>query len=91
MDRVLNNQENFFNDNPNFRRSIAAFPESNQGYVYIDWTKSQEFIESQLPILKFVEIIGKPFLNKLHSLTISSYDSNNMQLKAGIFFLLNEL
>ncbi|MGB3756188.1 MAG: DUF3352 domain-containing protein, partial [Rivularia sp. (in: cyanobacteria)] len=90
MDEAINNKENFFNDNRNFQDSIAAIPQSNQGYVYIDWEKSQYFLESQLPILKLVEIIGKPFLDKLQSFTISSYDSNSELLKAGVFFLLRE-
>jgi hypothetical protein len=89
MDEAINNKENFFNDNRNFQDSIAAIPQSNQGYVFIDWKKSQDFIESQLPILKLVEIIGKPFLDKLQSFTISSYDSNSELLKAGVFFLLD--
>ncbi len=90
MDEAINNKENFFNDNRNFQDSIAAIPQSNQGYVYVDWEKSQDFIESQLPILKLLEIIGKPFLDKLQSFTISSYDSNSELLKAGVFFLLRE-
>ena len=90
MDEAINNKENFFNDNRNFQNSIAAIPQLNQGYVYIDWEKSQDFIESQLPILKLLEIIGKPFLDKLQSFTISSYDSNSELLKAGVFFLLRE-
>ncbi len=89
MNEALNNKENFFNDNSNFQNSIAAIPQPNQGYVYIDWTKSHDLIENQLPILKFVEIIGKPFLDKLRSLTISSYQSNSELLKAGIMFLLD--
>ncbi|MBF2017103.1 MAG: DUF3352 domain-containing protein [Rivularia sp. T60_A2020_040] len=89
MDEVLNNKENFFNDNHNFQKSIAGIPQPNQGYVFIDWTKSQNFIENQLPILKLVEIIGKPFFDKLQSLTISSYDSNPNLLKAGALFIFN--
>ncbi|NJN11650.1 MAG: DUF3352 domain-containing protein [Richelia sp. RM1_1_1] len=89
MDEVLNNKENFFNDNHNFQKSIAAIPQPNQGYIFIDWTKSQTFIENQLPILKLVEIIGKPFFDKLQSLTISSYDSNTNLLKAGALFLFD--
>jgi hypothetical protein len=88
MDEAINNKENFFNDNRNFQDSIAAIPQLNQGYVYIDWEKSQNFIESQLPILKLVEIIGKPFIDKLQSFTISSYDSNSELFKIGVFFLL---
>ncbi|MEM6753414.1 MAG: DUF3352 domain-containing protein [Cyanobacteria bacterium P01_C01_bin.38] len=90
MDEAINNKENLFNNNRKFQDSIAAIPQLNQGYVYIDWEKCQNFIESQLPILKLVEIIGKPFLDKLQSFTISSYDSNSELLKAGIFFLLRE-
>ncbi|MEO1432108.1 MAG: DUF3352 domain-containing protein [Cyanobacteria bacterium J06633_8] len=90
MDKALNKQENFFKDNPSFKDSIAAIPQPNEGYVYIDWDKSKHYIESQLPILKFVEIIGKPFLDKLQSLTISSYENNQELLKVGIFFLSNE-
>ncbi|MEB3215233.1 MAG: DUF3352 domain-containing protein [Nostocales cyanobacterium 94392] len=89
MDEVINNKENFFDDNRNFQKSIAAIPPKNQGYVFIDWTKSQNLIENQLPILKLVEIIGKPFFDKLQSLTISSYDSNSNLLKAGAVFLFN--
>ncbi len=90
MDEAINNKENFFNDNRNFNNSIAAIPQPNQGYVYIDWEKSQDFIERQLPIIKLVEIIGKPFLDQLRSFTISSYDSNSDLLKAGVIFLFNE-
>ena len=90
IDKAVNNKENLFNDNRNFQDSIAAIPQLNQGYVYVDWQKSHDFIENQLPILKLIEIIGKPFLDKLQSFTISSYDSNSELLKAGIFFLLNE-
>jgi hypothetical protein len=90
MDEVLNSKGNFFTDNRSFQKSITAIPQPNQGYIFIDWTKSQNFIESQLPILKLVEIIGKPFFDKLESLTISSYDSNSNLLKAGIMFSLNQ-
>ncbi len=89
MNQVMNHEENIFNDNANFPDSIAVIPQPNQGYIYIDWTKSRDFIESQLPILKFVEIFGKPFLDKLQSLTISSYENNSDLLKAGVFFLFN--
>ncbi|MEA5597843.1 DUF3352 domain-containing protein [Rivularia sp. UHCC 0363] len=89
MDLVLNNKNNLFNDNRSFQKSIAAIPQPNQGYVFIDWTKSQNLIESQLPILKFIEIVGKPFFDRLQSFTISSYDNSDL-LKAGIMFLFNE-
>jgi hypothetical protein len=73
----------------NFQDGIAAIPQPNQGYVYLDWTKSQEILERQLPILKFVEVLGKPFFKDLRSLTLSSYGSDTGLLKGGVFFQFN--
>jgi len=58
-------------DNPKFQASIKAIPRPNQGYMYLDWTASQG-IERQLPILKLLEIAGKPFFSNLRSLTTST-------------------
>jgi hypothetical protein len=73
-----------------FQNSIAAIPRPNQGYVYLDWTKSQDLLERQLPILKLIEVVGKPFFNNLRSLTVSSYGSEPGTLKGGVFLQLNK-
>ncbi|MBR8838060.1 MAG: DUF3352 domain-containing protein [Stigonema ocellatum SAG 48.90 = DSM 106950] len=88
MDQVLNPKENPLIENPNFQDSIAAIPQPNQGYIYIDWTKSQQIIEHQLPILKLVSVLGKSFFHNLRSLTVSSYGSETGILKGGVFFEL---
>ncbi|MFB2817568.1 DUF3352 domain-containing protein [Umezakia ovalisporum] len=72
--------------NPNFLDSIVAIPQPNQGYIYIDWTKSKTMLESQVPILQLVEIVGKPFLQNLRSLTISSYGNEEKSLKGKVLF-----
>ncbi|MBN3895176.1 MAG: DUF3352 domain-containing protein [Nostoc sp. NOS(2021)] len=89
MDEILTTKDNSIIDNPNFRDSIAAIPLPNQGYIYLDWTKSQNLLERQVPILKLVEVLGKPFFNNLRSLTVSSYGTDTRSLKGGIFFKLN--
>lgn len=76
-------------NNPKFQASIDAIPRPNEGYVYLDWTASQEILERQMPILKLLEVVGKPFFNNLRSLTISSYSSETGLLKGGVFFRLN--
>ena len=88
MNEVLNPKENPLIDNRNFIDSIAAIPQPNQGYLYLDWTKSHQILERQLPILKFVEVVLKPFFHKLRSLTLSSYSSETGLLKGGVFFQL---
>ncbi|NDJ20867.1 DUF3352 domain-containing protein [Nostoc sp. B(2019)] len=89
MDEVLTAKNNSLIDNPNFQDSIAAIPQQNQGYIYLDWSKSQNLLERQLPILKLVEVLGKPFFDKLRSLTISSYGTDTRALKGGVFFQLD--
>ena len=75
-------------DNPKFQASLNAIPRPNQGYVYLDWTTSQGILERQLPILKLLEVPGKPFFSNLQSLTISSYSSETAVSKGGVFFQL---
>ncbi|MEH2157913.1 DUF3352 domain-containing protein [Nostoc sp.] len=90
MDEILTSKDNSLIDNPNFKDSIAAIPLPNQGYVYLDWTKSQNLLERQVPILKLVEVLGKPFFNNLRSLTVSSYGTDTRSLKGGVFFKLHK-
>lgn len=75
-------------DNTQFQSSVKAIPKPNQGYVYLDWQESREVLERQVPILKLLEVVGKPFFDNLRSLTISSYGSEPHGLKGGIFFRL---
>ncbi len=69
-----------------FQAGLKATPQPNQGYVYLDWTVSQEILERQLPILKLIELVGNPFFRNLQSLTLSSYGNNTEVPKSGVFF-----
>ncbi|MBD2725655.1 DUF3352 domain-containing protein [Nostoc sp. FACHB-892] len=89
MDEIITAKNDSLIDNPNFQDSIAAIPLPNQGYIYLDWTKSQNLLERQVPILKLVEVLGKPFFDNLRSLTVSSYGTDTRSLKGGVFFQLN--
>jgi Protein of unknown function (DUF3352) len=89
MDQVLKVKDNSLVKNRNFQDSIAAIPRPNQGYLYLDWAKSHEIVERQIPILKLVEVVAKPFLDKVRSLIVSSYGSDTGLLKGGVFFQLD--
>lgn len=88
MHEVLTAKDNSLIENQNFQKSIAALAKPNAGYVYLDWTASQDILERQLPILKLLKVVAKPFLNSLRSLTITNYGSETNSLKGGIFFQL---
>lgn len=89
INKALATKENSLIDNSDFKDSIAQIPQSNQGYVYINWTKSREILERQLPILRLAEIVGKPFFQQLHSLTISAYGKDKEILKSRVLFQLD--
>lgn len=76
-------------DSPKFKLSLDAIPQENKGYVYLDWKASQDILERQLPVLKLLEVTGKPFFNNLRSLTVSSYGSETGLLKGGVLFRFN--
>jgi hypothetical protein len=88
MNEALTDEKNALLNNSNFQNSIAAIPKPNQGYVYLDWTKTQKFLERELPILQLLEVIGKPFFQNLQALTVSNYGSDTRLLKGGVFFQL---
>nr|WP_199306604.1 DUF3352 domain-containing protein [Anabaena sphaerica] len=87
MEKILNQQQPLI-ENSNFQDNIATMPLPNQGYIYIDWQKSRDFLELQQPLLKFVEVLGKPLFDNLRSLTVSSYSTDPGTLKGGVFFQL---
>ena len=74
----------------NFQESIAPLAESNDGYFYLDWVDGKEIWESQVPLLRLVEVIGKPLFENLRTFTISSYGSEVGERKADIFFRLGK-
>ena len=90
MNQVLKVKDNSLVKNRDFQDSIAAIPQPNQGYLYLDWANSHEIVEREIPILKLAEVVAKPFLEKVRSLIVSSYGSDTGLLKGGIFFQLNQ-
>jgi len=90
MDEVLTGKEKSLIDDRNFQNSVAAIGQPNQGYLYLDWAKSQGVLERQIPVLKLIEVLGKPFFDSLRSLTLSSYGSETGALKGGVFLQLQD-
>ena len=86
---ALSKKQKSLLENPQFQNAMAVIPQPNQGYIYLDWENSQDILKRQLPLLKFVEFLGKPLFNNLKSLTVSSYSSEPGTLKGGVFLQLH--
>lgn len=89
MDRAIQAaDEGSLGQDRQFIEAIAPLLSPNDGYLYLDWSASQSILEQQLPVLKLVELAGKPLFDHLRSLTVSSYGSTETTRKADIFFKL---
>ncbi|MCL6435437.1 MAG: DUF3352 domain-containing protein [Leptolyngbyaceae cyanobacterium HOT.MB2.61] len=88
MDRVLRGMGNSLLKDTQFQQAIAPLLQPNNGYLYIDWATSQPILERQFPLLKLVELTGKPLFDHLQSLTLSSYGSQAGVQRGGMFLKL---
>lgn len=86
MDEALKAvQEGSLLNNRNFTESIARLPVPNDGYFYLDWESGQAALEKQFPLLRLVELAGKPIFDQLRSLVVSSYGNTETEQLADIF------
>lgn len=90
MYEVISIKDNTLLESRNFQKSIAALPQSNAGYVYINWAASQGILERQLPVLKLLKVVAKPIFSNLRSLTVTNYGDDTSSLKGDVFFQLEE-
>jgi len=71
-----------------FQSAIAPLPENNDGYFYLDWKNSQPLLEQQFPLIRVVELAGKPLFDHLRTLTLASEGTNAGVTKATVFLQL---
>lgn len=91
MDRVLQaEREGSLGENREFLEAISPLRSPNDGYVYLDWVASQSILEKQIPVLKLLELAGKPLFDHLRSLSMSSYGTTPTTRTADIFLKLGE-
>jgi len=89
MDQALGGGSNSLLNSKNFQEAIAPLPPPNDGYLYIDWRKSEAFLERQFSIVRVLELIGKPLFEHLRSLSFSSYGIDNGIQRSELFLRLD--
>ncbi len=78
-----------------FQTAIASLPTPNSGYVYLNWVATNDLLEQQFPILKFIKFAGSALFSHLQSVTISSYEETTTTaspspIKGEVFIQLGE-
>lgn len=89
MDEALKGKENSLVNSDKFKEAIAALPEQNDGYLYLDWAKGETFVKHQLPVVQVGELVAKPLFDHLRSLSISSYGIDKGVQRSKLFFRLD--
>ena len=89
MNQALKGVENSLVKSDRFNNAIAPLPQPNDGYLYLDWRESGTLVERQLPIVRVVELVAKPFFDHLRSLSVSSYGSDKGVQRSKLFFRLD--
>lgn len=87
MDRVLKAKTtgNSLATDALFQEAIAPLPEANLGYFFLNWRSAQKPLERQIPLLRLVELAGKPLFDPLESVAIASA-GHSEQHQVDIFF-----
>jgi hypothetical protein len=85
---ALQQRENSLVKTEKFQQGIAALPQANDGYLYVDWEAGEPIIGDRLPLVKVIELSAQPLFNHLRSLTFSSQGTQNGVRRATIFFKL---
>jgi hypothetical protein len=88
MAQALSAEEMSLAQTEKFKQAISALPTDNDGYFYVDWNQSEAIITKKLPIIRVIELAGKPLFKNLRSLTLSSQGSEQGIQRATIFFNL---
>jgi len=88
MNQALKGLENSLLKSDKFKEAIAPLPDRNDGYLYLDWTKSETFINRQLPLVRVAQLVGKPVFDHLRSLSVSSYGIDKGIQRSQLFFRL---
>ncbi|NJL91229.1 MAG: DUF3352 domain-containing protein [Coleofasciculaceae cyanobacterium SM2_1_6] len=71
-----------------FQAALAPFADPNQGYIYLDWLTVRPLLEAQFPLLRLIEVPLSPLLEKLETMSFTSYGSSEGITTSELFLKL---
>ncbi len=72
-----------------WREAIAPLPTPNAGYVYLNWPQVRPLITQKFPVLKVLEVAGKPILERVRSFSLTTTESREGITRATVAFNLS--
>lgn len=88
LNQALNASKTSLKTASTFQQAIAPIDSANDGYLYVDWQTVRNLASQRLPLLKLTEVVAKPVLDHVRSLTMSSYGSETTVRRGTIFIQL---
>ena len=85
---TVTNRSTSLSKNPQFQDTLKALPKKNDGYLYLDWQKSEPYLAKRFPLIRFAELAFKPLFDNLQTLTVTSEGAENGIRRATMFFNL---
>jgi hypothetical protein len=76
-------------DSKTFKTSLQQLPSTNDGYLFADWQQGSQLFKTQIPILRVVDYVAKPFFNHLKSFTLTSSGNSENIRRSSLFFTLS--
>ena len=83
---TVTNQSASLAEKPQFQTTIKALAKENDGYLYLDWQKSEPYLAQRFPLIRVAELAFKPLFDNLQTLTVTSEGANNGVRHATMFF-----
>lgn len=83
---ALNSGNNSFSASPEFKRIVTSLPAVNDGYVYVNLAEGKSIVESQLPIVKVIELAAQSLFSHLRAIALTSQGTENGVRHATILF-----
>ena len=71
-----------------FTQAIAPLPQTNQGYLHLNWLDSEATLTEDFPVLRVLKLTAQPIFRNLQSVTLSAYQRDEAIQRAAVFLRL---
>lgn len=75
-------------DPPDWSHQVQHFPQAGEGYVHLDWADLEGYLRQQVPQFRLWEVVARPALKHLKTVTLASYGQTEQVYRAGLVIQL---